>query len=305
VTNATGQAYALALIKDSRHRSARAARDVADWLGWLEVDNKAARTIDAYERTVATLLREFPDTPLGEFTSGDILHVLRRFPPKSRHIRRVQLNQFFQWAELTERVDKSPMRQVPKIKPPPHQVKAVFNEAEVALLEGLPMPDGPLMSILLRTGIRLSEATHLQAGHVDFANQQIVIYKGKGGRDRVIPIRALLPILDDWFTLDGINPEDFLWYTTPAGWRVRRSSPVSSGAFYLWWRRCLTDAGVRSGKRSVHSTRRTFATNWARKGGQPERLKKVMGHKSIQTTMDYYVDALTEELMDDLAMVEA
>jgi hypothetical protein len=34
-------------LRDLRHREAQAARDLADWLAWLELGNKASRTLDA------------------------------------------------------------------------------------------------------------------------------------------------------------------------------------------------------------------------------------------------------------------
>ncbi len=65
-------------LRDSRHRHARAARECADWLSWLDIEGKAPRTLDDYERTAAVLLRMFPAKPLAEITDGDLLHVLKR-----------------------------------------------------------------------------------------------------------------------------------------------------------------------------------------------------------------------------------
>lgn len=45
------------LIRDTRHMSARAATDLADWLERLELEGKASRSIYQYHRYVAGLLR--------------------------------------------------------------------------------------------------------------------------------------------------------------------------------------------------------------------------------------------------------
>jgi len=55
-------------LRDSRHRSARAAREVADWLVFIQKEGKSPRTLDIHERTVAALLRMFPDKQASEFT---------------------------------------------------------------------------------------------------------------------------------------------------------------------------------------------------------------------------------------------
>lgn len=95
-------------LRDSRHRDARSARDLADWLAWLEISNKAARTLDSYERTCAVLLRAFPDKAFDEFTDGDIMQVLRLFPPRSRHINATAYKQWFKWGYQQRRIPSNP-----------------------------------------------------------------------------------------------------------------------------------------------------------------------------------------------------
>lgn len=100
-------------LRDSRHRTARAARECADWLAWLELEGKAPRTLSDYERTVAVLLRTFPDRNIADIGDGDLLHILKMFPQQSRRIRRAHLASFFGWAYKTGRIDRSPLRSRP------------------------------------------------------------------------------------------------------------------------------------------------------------------------------------------------
>lgn len=60
------------VLRDRRHTTARAARDVADWLSWLDLGGHSPRTLDQYERDLAVLLNAFPDRALAEFTDGDL-----------------------------------------------------------------------------------------------------------------------------------------------------------------------------------------------------------------------------------------
>ncbi len=306
-----GDAYALRLIKDGRHRSARAARDVADWLAYLQVEKKAPRTLDAYERTVAFLLREFPDKEVTEFTSGDLTQVLSRFPERSRHMRRIQLNQFFTWAEAQDIIDKNPMRKVPSVKHPPRRLKEIFTAPEVSMLKGLPEPDGTLMAILFMTGIRLSEATGLQRKHIHIdvddprlSHISITEALAKGAKPRNIRLRGLLTRV--WDMVDGWDRDDYLWYLTPAGVHITRRSRMSQSSFYLWWNRCLDQAGIEAAGRTVHSTRHTFATHWVRTpGAKIETLKEILGHASIKTTYDEYVHLNEDDILADMERVEA
>ena len=52
-------------LRDARHKDAQAARECADWIAWLELGNKAARTLDSYERYAAALLRAWPNIASG------------------------------------------------------------------------------------------------------------------------------------------------------------------------------------------------------------------------------------------------
>lgn len=52
-------------------------------------------------------------------------------------------------------------------------------------------------------------------------------------------------------------------------------------------------------KISFHSARHTFATNYLRTGGKVERLKVLLGHSNITTTMAY-VHIVENEVMDDV-----
>lgn len=298
------------VLRDARHHGARAYAEVATWLDALELENKAPRTIEAYLQTAAFLLRAQPGKTLTEMTSGDVMQVLKAFPPGARHIRRYQLNLLFEWAYLNRLVEENPMRRVPKVQRPGRKVKPTFTDAERMLLEGLPAPDGPLMSLLFRTGVRLEEAIQLQAKHAQFDldRSRLIVRKGKGGKGRVIPMRDLAPILADWFRVDAIGDDDFLWYTRPAGRVIRRREMPSKGTFYNWWRESLHAAQVdtddATGHRTVHSTRHSFATNYIKRGGRLDRLSLILGHASIATTMSEYVHLDFEDVYADLELVE-
>lgn len=301
------------VLKDARHRSARASRDCADWLAWLELEGKAPRTLDDYERTVAVLLRMFPGKPLEGITDGDLAHVLKSFPARSRRIRRAHLASFIGWAYRHRRIAHNPLELVPRQKRNPRQHIETFTEAEQALLEGLPAPDGPLFTVMFGAGLRKGECRRLLCRHVNLNRGQLVVYAGKGGKDRVVPIGRVAHVLSGWFLLDGVNPDEHLWYTRPGGGPVSRAQTIGEGSFHRWYVRSLDRAGVvyrpRRGKdpgvHNPHVTRHTFALNWLRRGGRLETLSVALGHESIKTTFDEYGGLTFDDVALDLELVEA
>ena len=292
------------VLRDKRHTRARAAGECADWLRWLELENKAARTLDDYERTVAVLLRTFPEKALEEFTDGDLAHLLAGFPRGSRRKCRSHLASFFGWAYLTRRIAANPLDFVPRQRPPRHHVPKVFTDEEVALLEGLSSPDGSLMAILFGTGIRKGEARHLRREHISLERRHLVVYRGKGSKDRVVPLtmRSAAAVAD----LDlpeRLNPGEYLWYSKPGGGKVDRSGPLGETSFHRWYGRCIKAAGVRY--LNPHTTRHTYATFWRREGLGLDEIQMLLGHESIQTTSDLYVHTAVEDIGRRMAAIEA
>lgn len=290
-------------LRDVRHKTARAARDQADWLAWLELGGAAPRTLSDYEWATARLLRALPHTGYDEFTAADIAHVLRSFPPRGRRTKKAAYDSWFAWGERTGRREKNPMRQLPTIAREKQRAIEVFTDAEIAQLTGLPENNGDLFLILLDAGLRRSEARCLQVRHLRFDTAELVVWGGKGAKDRVVPMTTrLVSRLAAWVELDALRATDHLWPTRPGGYYLQRRRPMGDTSFITWYRRCLDDAGVRY--RNPHVTRHTFATRWLRRGGRLETLSRALGHSSIRTTADLYAHLDLTDVARDLALIE-
>ncbi len=293
------------VLRDRRHKDARAARDVADWLSWLDLGGHSPRTLDQYERDLAVLLNKFPSRALGEFTDGDVAFILKRWRnPSTRRVRMASYASFFGWAMRTRRITENPMVYLPDIKRPPRKLTNVFTEAEVAALCALPSPNGALMRILFDTGIRKAEARHLRARDCNLDLGELVVLNGKGGKDRVVPMTARLrATIAELLIVEGIDRTDYLWHTRPGGGRqVARARPIGEGSFARWWATCVPPAGVRY--RNPHTTRHTFATSALRHGVRIDRLSVAMGHASIKTTFDEYGHLTTADVAEDILLLE-
>jgi integrase len=286
----TAQAYALDPLRDSRHRDARSARDLADWLAWLELGNKAARTLDSYERYAAVLLRCFPDIAFKDFDDGHLAHCLATFPAKSRHIAKAAINSWFKWGYRTRRIPGNPVDMLPAMTYKPNRSYDIFGPGEAEALCALPSPDGPLMTLMFWTGIRRAEARHMTGRRLDLAQAQVIVTEGaKGSKSRRVPmVDRVATACADLLTLEGIGPNDYLWYSRPGGTKhLRRAVPISNSSFDLWWKRSLETAVVRH--RNPHMTRHTFATRLRELGIPMDDIQQHLGHESSRTTMDTYV----------------
>lgn len=282
---------ALDPLKDVRHRETASALDLADWKAYLEVSNFAPGSIDDYERSVARLQLAFPDKTFDQFTDGDLLRVLTTYPARSRHLVKAHWNNWFRWGYKQRRIPGNPVDLLPQIKYKSNRDYDRFSEAEVDALCALPPPDGALFSLMLWSGLRKSEARLMTGKRIDFESRQALVIDGaKGGKQRRVPlIGRTTKALADLFILEGIGPDDYLWYKRPGGGPVKRSAPIANATFDDWWHRQLSAAGIRY--RNIHMTRHTAATKWREKGLPMEDLRDILGHESVDTTIGTYAHA--------------
>lgn len=294
--------YAADPTRETRHLNARSAQEFTDWQAWLELGGFGS--CDAYARTVAALMIRLPDRAFAEFTDADLAAYLMAVPVKSRRIRKAHLSSWFSWGYRTRRITSNPVDFLSKIKQSPQPLIDIFTEAEQARLEALPLPDGPLMTLMFEAGLRKAEARNMRVERIDFNAGMVIVKEGaKGGRDRLVPIvPALAGAMDRLITEQGLNPTDYLWYDKPGGGfatKLRHSKAIGDTSFGTWWYRCLDKASVPYVKRDTekgiesrgnpHAARHTFATRWRGRGLELDDLAQILGHASEATTANLYV----------------
>jgi integrase/recombinase XerD len=290
------------LLRDLRHERARAATDLADWLAYLKVEGKADRTLYEYTRKTAPLLRDHPEKTVGEFTAADVNEALAGIPERSRYISRSIYNAFFQWADDDERLTVNPMRRVPKMRQPKRRPKDIFSEEEVALLEALPSPHGQLFTILFGTGLRRGEAISLRRDHVDLHRARLIVYSGKGDKDRIIPISATVQAaIADLDLLERLGRDEYVWALVRKGRYRFRKAEIGGTTFETWYRNRIRDAGVRY--LNPHQTRHTYGHRLRELGFDLEERKLLMGHEAITTTVRYYGHLTIEDVARKVALL--
>lgn len=293
-------------LRDKSYRDTALGRDIVDFLAWMELGDARPRTLDQYERDLARGALMFPGKPLADWEGADLLHVAKSFKAPERRVRMACYRSFFKWARQMRRITVNPTEELPTIKRRPQKVIDVFTDEEIAVLEQLPIRDGALMQVLFDVGLRKGEARHLRLAHYRADRGEFVVLDGKGGKDRAVRAMTQTVVrLNELALVEGLNPPDFLWYATFANAttsKIRRTQPIGDGTFDRWWRRCLSEAGVRY--RNPHVARHTFATRWLRRGGRLETLSMAMGHESIRTTADLYAHLDTRDMAADLALIE-
>jgi integron integrase len=181
-------------------------------------------------------------------------------------------------------------------------------------------PHGLLARLLYGTGMRLLEALRLRVKDIDFERRAIVVREGKGAKDRVVMLPAVLeqPLreqlvrthalwaLDRSRGLPGVQVPDALERKYPrAGqswawhWVFAQAQPsrdprsgvwrrhhLFDGTFQRAFKRALDDAGIAK-PASPHTLRHSFATHLLLAGYDIRTVQELLGHADVNTTMIY------------------
>ncbi len=146
-----------------------------------------------------------------------------------------------------------------------------------------------ICSVLLDTGLRISEALGIRREDIDLDNMLIRV-TGKGNKQRMVPMSLeLRKLLFKWLQKCPTGP---VFGTRSGTQMTRRNAQRDIGQLC----RRLDLNGVRC---SPHTFRHTFAVSYLRAGGNLFYLSKILGHTSIKTTERY----LQSVQLDDLQAV--
>ncbi|MFA7309197.1 MAG: tyrosine-type recombinase/integrase [Patescibacteria group bacterium] len=153
--------------------------------------------------------------------------------------------------------------------------------------------DHAIMAMFIYAGLRKTELIKLQYGDVDLENMSIFIRRGKGNKDRVVPICHNLAV-----TLHRYDKERR---------RLNKTCPQffaslirDMGITEISLRRIVLRVQKASKiKFGVHKLRHTFATLMLEGGCDIYSLSRMMGHSDIKTTT-IYLAASAEHLRSQI-----
>jgi integrase/recombinase XerD len=165
------------------------------------------------------------------------------------------------------------------------EVTAMFEAAEDRAASGEPtaVRNLALLELLYGSGLRASELVTLGRGSLR-KGQPFVILRGKGGKERLVPISSRAEAaVERWLEF---VPNDSLWLF-PSGKRH-----LSRVRLFQIVREIAALAGISPERISPHVLRHAFATHLLSGGADLRVLQSLLGHADIATTQIYtHVDS--------------
>lgn len=127
-------------------------------------------------------------------------------------------------------------------------------------------------------GMRVSEVCNMRPEHLDFNKMQVCIVQSKGKKDRVLKMSSVL---------SGFLREYLIQYATGSYlFKGQFSDRYSERSCQQILHNCAAKAGIKR-RVTFHQNRHGFAVTHLENNTELERLKEMLGHKSLETTRIY------------------
>ena len=258
---------------------------LSNFIAAKRVEGCSGKSLRYYESTLNKMLKVV-DKAVKHITTDDLRQYLDKYQQNGGagkvtidNIRRI-LSSFFSWLEEENLILKSPVRRIHKVKTGT-TVKETYTDEALELMRDHcgTARDLAMIDLLASTGMRVGELVKLNRADIDYSNRECIVF-GKGDKERKVYFDARTKIhLKNY--LDGrndVNPALFVTLQKPHN-RLQISGVEIR----------LRKLGHRLNIPRVHphKFRRTLATMAIDKGMPIEQVQQLLGHQSVDTTLQY------------------
>jgi len=200
------------------------------------------------------------------------------------------LSSFYKFSLEMEYIDKNAMLPIhaPKLE---ERIPIYISENDLRKLLEAPKKyarfeshvnrDRAMMALLAYTGGRKSEIMNLDWNDINFNEQVVHIRKGKGKKDREIPLlQPLAVVLLDYYNERHPKMDEPILLSD-------NNRRISSSDFQNLFRRYLSKCGLSKKGYSPHKCRHSLATLLYQNGVDILTIQKILGHNDLNSTKIY------------------
>lgn len=255
------------------------------FLAAKRVEGCSEKTVRYYDSTIRNVLSAI-GKDINQVTTDDLRMYLDEYQKRSGaskvtidNIRRI-LSSFFAWLEDEDYIVKSPVRRIHKVKSC-KTVKETYSDEALEIMRDSAesIRDLAIIDMLVSTGIRVGELVKLNRGDIDFENRECVVL-GKGNKQRKVYFDARTKIHLQRYLQGRTDDNEALFVSLQRPYNRLLISGVEIR---------LRELGRKLDIHKVHphKFRRTLATMAIDKGMPIEQVQQLLGHQSVDTTLQY------------------
>lgn len=250
------------------------------------VEGCSSRTLTYYEQTLKSMLKNIKKTVFN-ISTDDIRTYLNRYQSKDYSVNKVTLDNvrrvlssFFSWLESEDYILKSPVRRIHKIRTE-KKIKETFTDEFLEQLRDhcVTERDLALVDILASTGMRVGELVRLNKSDIDFEKRECIV-TGKGDKQRRVYFDAKTKIHLKIYLDNRKDDNEALFVSL-----LKPYSRLKISGVEIRLRKMGAELNIQNVH--PHKFRRTLATKAIDKGMPIEQVQQLLGHQSIDTTLQY------------------
>ena len=255
------------------------------FLSAKRIEGCSEKTLKYYKATIQAMIDSI-GKGIKYIVTDDIRYYLTEYQSSKNsskvtidNIRRI-LSSFFSWLEDEDYILKSPVRRIHKVKTGTN-IKETYSDEALELMRDncTELRDLAMTDMLASTGMRVGEMVLLNREDIDFNERECVVF-GKGDKERVVYFDARTKIHLQNYLQSRMDNNPALFVSLKAPYERLKIGGIEVR---------LRNFGKQLGLSKVHSHkfRRTLATMAIDKGMPIEQLQQLLGHRKIDTTLQY------------------
>ena len=255
------------------------------FLSAKRIEGCSEKSLVYYRNTIQVMLDKVAK-PVKEIETDDLREYLTGYQIEKNsskvtidNIRRI-LSSFFSWLEDEDYIVKSPVRRIHRVKSAT-KIKETYSDENLETMRDscTELRDLALIDILASTGMRIGELVLLNRKDINFEERECVVF-GKGSKERMVYFDARTKIHLQEYLNSRVDDNPALFVSLRAPYARMKIGGIEAR---------LREIGRNFGIEKVHphKFRRTLATMAIDKGMPIEQLQQLLGHKRIDTTLQY------------------
>lgn len=273
-------------VTEDSNKETDSEEDFVDlFIAAKRIEGCSEKSLKYYRSTIVTMLNAL-DKSAKYIITDDIRVYLTEYQQKNGlskvtidNIRRI-LSSFFSWLEDEDYILKNPVRRIHKVKTGTN-IKETYSDEALELMRDncTELRDLAMIDMLASTGMRVGEMVLLNRNDIDFNERECIVF-GKGSKERIVYFDARTKIhLQNYLNSRSDNNEA-LFVTLKLPHERLQIGGIETR---------LREFGKQLGLHKVHphKFRRTLATMAIDKGMPIEQLQQLLGHRKIDTTLQY------------------
>ena len=249
------------------------------------VEGCSEKSLRYYESTIRNMIESI-DKQECQITTEDLRSYLDEYQQRGTvskvtldNVRRI-LSSFFAWLEDEDYIVKSPVRRIHKVKTG-KTVKETYTDESLEIMRDHcdNTRDLAMIDLLASTGIRVGELVKLNRNDIDFENRECIVF-GKGNKERKVYFDARTKIHLQRYLSERMDGSEALFVSL-----LKPFDRLQISGVEIRLRKIGRELNLH--KVHPHKFRRTLATVAIDKGMPIEQVQQLLGHQSIDTTLQY------------------